>query len=245
MDKEVLAIFSLVVVVALVGLIIHEAFPQDANDITGLGFRKKFKKALRKVEKEVSRTSDRVETEAKRFESRVGAEADRFGRRTSAEWQRFDERVGNELERYSERVEAEINRVDDNIKKLGDKAEEEYKRFINRIKNDVDAQSGAFKNLAKGRVCDAYNSAQKSDVVDVNGFIYNTLVPPIKGILQPHVAMIVRTTLAQIGPAINSIPIFGNALYGMVVAYAEGRGIDQLSERAAKKVIREALEECN
>lgn len=240
MDKEVLVIFSFVVVFALVGLVFSEA----QQDVVSGQVHKKIKRAIRKVEKEVSRTAERVEAEAKRFEGRVGAEAGRFGRRTSAEWQRFDDRVGSELERFSERVEAEINRVDENIKKLGDKAEEEYKRFIERIKRDVDAQSAAFKSLAQGRVCDAYNNAQKSDIVDVNGLIYNALVPPIKDVLRPHVAVVVRTTLAQVGPVINSIPIFGNALYGMIAVYAEGRGIEQLTERAAKKVVREALEEC-
>lgn len=228
-EKEVIAVFSFVIMVALVGLVVQEATP-DENQVTG----QIHKKAKKKLEQAVQK----VKAEAKRFEKDVKEEGRRFNRRTNAEWQRFDERVGNELERFSERVEAEVNRVDENIEKLGDKAKEEWKRFIEKIKSELETQRSVLKGLAKGKICDAYNTAQKSDLYDAKKWIYDTLLPPIKDILRPHVANIVTQVAA---PLNGFLPPIGNALYAIAVSPTT---IDKLTEQAGKKVIREALEEC-
>ena len=257
MDKEVLMVFSFVVVVAFAGLINQALSPAevvvedvsenyiteiDSNEnfdvlsptITGdASLRKKLKRAIRKVEKEVGRVDDNLKKAAEKIE----AEGKRFGKRTNAEWQRFDERVGDELQRFGNRVEDEINRIDDNIKKLGDKAEEEYKRVLRKVREEIDTQKDVLKRLSKGNICNAYNAAQKSDLYDAKKWIYDQLLPVIKPILRPHVATIV----SQVAAPINAIPIIGQAIYVTVVPLATEWG----TEYAAKKVIREALEECN
>lgn len=256
MDKEVLMVFSLVFVVAFVGLvnqasspakvIVEEAYVSEADSNANLNvlsptitgdaswkkMRKKIKQAVKKVEAEVNRVDDNL----KKAADKVEAEGKRFGKRTNAEWQRFDERVGNELERFGDRVEDEFNRIDDNIKKLGDKAEEEYKRVLRKVREEVDTQKEVIKSLSKGNVCNAYNAAQKSDVYDAKQWIYDQLLPVIKPILKPHVAGIV----SQVAAPINAIPVLGQAIYAAVVPLATEWGTDY----AAKKVIRESLEEC-
>lgn len=57
MQKEVYAIFAIVVIVAFVGLVVNEAQPSE--EPTGM-MHKKVKKAWRKVEKQVQRTDDDV-----------------------------------------------------------------------------------------------------------------------------------------------------------------------------------------
>ncbi|GEM_PF-4178062 len=215
----------------------------SADDPTGnASWKKKLKKAWKKsgieqVDNKVKAEVNRVDDNLKKAGDKIEAEGKRFGKRTNAEWQRFDDRAGNELERFGERVEAEVNRVDENLEKLGDKAKEEYKRFIKRIKEELETQRTVFKNLSRGKACDAYNAAQKSDAYDVKKWIYDTLMPPIKDILRPHVT----TLVAQVAAPLNSIPLIGNALYVIAVSPAT---TEKLTEQAAKKAIREALEEC-
>lgn len=267
MDKEAVLIFSAVFVVAFAGLISEALSPEiivddiSANYVYGASldedfgvisptitgdasWRKKLKRAARKVEKQVSRTSQRVEAEVNRVDDnlkkaadKIEAEGKRFGKRTNAEWQRFDDRVINEVERYGNRVEDEFNRIDDNIKKLGDKAEEEYKRLIKRVREEVDTQKDVLKSLSKGNICQTYNAAQKSDLYDAKKWVYDQVLPVIKPILRPHVAAIV----SRVAAPINAIPLIGQAIYVTVVPIATEWGTDY----AAKKVIREALEECN
>ncbi len=271
MEKEAMILFSLVVVVALFGLVFVEAgaLDSDFSDVTGQKskWKKKFKKAFKPIQQEAKRFAGRVEAEAQRVEKKASAEAGRFGARAEDEWKRFDNRVSAELERsadktedefkrYNARIEAEINRVDDNLKKLGKEIEEKVKkeleRLLKKVKNEVEAQKGVFKNMAKGNVCGAYKSAQKSDAYNVNQLIYNQLVPPIKSGIRPVVQGIVQPAIPLVQSALaslNAIPIAGNALYAALapsmLAYMQGPMIDDLSENAAKKAIREALEECN
>lgn len=256
MDKEVVFILSFVVLVAGIGLLsqflgteaVISADEQQFVDntisaggesalsptITGdASWRKKLKRAIRKVEKEAGRVDDNLKKAAQKVE----AEGKRFNKRTNAEWQRFDERVGNELERFGSRVEDEFNRIDDNIKKLGYKAEEEYKRVLRKVKEEVDTQKDVLKSLSKGNICQAYNNAQKSDLYDAKQWIYDQVLPVIKPILRPHVAAIV----SQAAAPINAIPFIGQVIYVTVVPLATEWG----TEYAAKKVVREALEECN
>ena len=236
MDKEILLVFSFVVMVALVGFVIHEAYPDDSNAITG-DFKKP--KWVKKVQKEASRVEARVEKEAARVGERVNAEGQRFGHRVDAEAQRFDERVSNEVERFGGRVDDEFNRIDDNIKKLGDKAQEEYKRVLRQLRSEIDAQVETMRNLAQGRVCDAYQSARQSKVASeqIDKFVSQELLPPIKNALRPQVASIVATIAAPI----NSIPVLGQVIYAAVVPLATEWGTDY----AAKRAIKEALNNCN
>lgn len=260
LENKRFVVLALLSIVSLVSVPFLDAV-FHSDDPTGHGTLKKWKKkakstwqksgiekvddkakaeaerTAKRLKEEAERSKEKIEAEAKRLEERTKAEAGRFGKRVNAEWGRFDDRVGNELERFSERVEAEVNRIPDNIKKLGDKAEAEYKRFLEKIKKELETQKTVFKNLAKGKICDAYQQAQKSDAYDVKKWIYDTLMPPIKNVLRPHVA----TLVTQIAAPLNAIPLVGNVLYAMAVNPAT---IEKLTENAAKKAIREALEEC-
>lgn len=77
MEKEG-AILALLIIVGLFGFILSDAMPHGNDTITGYGIGKKFKKAFRRVEKEVSRSTGKVEAEAKRAEDRVKAEVKRW-----------------------------------------------------------------------------------------------------------------------------------------------------------------------
>ncbi|GEM_PF-3924337 len=255
MDKEVILIFSAVFVVGFAGLFTNlmsanttefaqysvnsESLIIDNGDvysydaISGEFSCRKCKRAIKKVTKEIARVDDNI----KKAVDKVEAEGKRFGKRTNAEWQRFDDRVGNELERFGSHVEDEFNRIDDNIKKLGDKAEEEYKRLIKKVREEIDTQKDVLKSLSKGNICQTYNAAQKSDLYDAKKWIYDQVLPVIKPVLRPHVAAIV----SQVAAPINAIPIIGQVIYVTVVPIATEWGTDY----AAKKVVREALEECN
>jgi len=77
MEKEG-AILVLLIIIGLFGFILSDAMPHDDDTITGYGIGKKFKKAMRRIEKEVSRSTGKVEAEAKRTEDRVKAEVKRW-----------------------------------------------------------------------------------------------------------------------------------------------------------------------
>ncbi len=78
MENGTVAIIAIMAITLMVGLTVSEGMPHGENDITGYGIRKKFKKAMRRVEKEVSRSAGKVEAEGKRFEDRVKAEVKRW-----------------------------------------------------------------------------------------------------------------------------------------------------------------------
>jgi len=257
MDKEVLLIFSAVFVVAFAGLLTNlmstdakivndysvnsESLVANEGDdysydaVTGEFSCRKCKRAIRKVTKEVARVDDNI----KKAADKVAAEAGRFGKRIDAERQRFDDRVINEVERYGNRVEDEFNRIDDNLKEWKDKAGAEIKRARENLKKEIDAQTSTLKNVAQGRVCDAYNSAQQSAVFkeQVDRFVSQQLVAPIKNLVRPQVASIVVSVAAPL----NAIPVVGSIVYAAAVPIMTEWGTDY----AARRVISEALKQCN
>ena len=248
MENYLVGLFTVIVIVGLTLTIIPHV-SDDGNSITG-DFKIKKPNIIKQIQKEASRAEHRIiaeaqreandaTNEAQRFTNRAGKEAGRFGKRADAEWQRTDERVSGELNRFGGRVDAEFNRIDDNIKKLGDKAEAEYKRLLRKVKDEINAQTGTIKNLAQGKVCKGYQEALQSEVLrnKIEDTISRQIIAPIKNLLRPHVASIVATMALPI----NSIPVLGQAIYAAVVPAATEWGTDYAAQRA----INEALKQCD
>lgn len=174
--------------------------------------------------------------EAQRVERKTRAELGRFGERTEAEWGRFDKRVDAEMDRTGDAIEAEWRRVDDNLKKALESPIEEWKRFKEKAQAEIDRQQDVFTDMAKGKVCGAYNKAQKSDSYNVPALM-DSLKVEVENLIRP----LVTATVQLVATPLQSIPYVGSVLYALATSQAP----EPLTKNAARNAIKTALKRCD
>ena len=268
MNKKILILFSVVMVIAMAGFVVAEAYTQQAEGITGSwGMPKFVKKAAHAVKKEVKKAEKKIEKKAEQAVKTVEKTAKKAAKRVGTEAQQFGKKVGNEVENLVQDAE-KIKDLPDKVKGLPSKLESEikktpgritglpgkvkaeieqwaknpekvYKDTIHKVKREIDAQSDTIRNLAQGKVCAAYNHAQESGVYD------SQIKRFISHDLLPPIKTTVRphiaVIVASVAAPINALPVVGQAVYIVVVPAATEWGTDY----AAKKAIKEALKRCD
>ncbi|MBI2109750.1 hypothetical protein HYT58_01095, partial [Candidatus Woesearchaeota archaeon] len=133
-------------------------------------------------------------------------------------------------------AEAEWRRVDDNLKKALESPIEEWNRFKEKAQAEINRQQDIFTDMAKGRVCDAYNKAQKSDSYNV-GAMMESLRVEVENIIRP----LVTATVQLVASPLQSIPYVGTVLYSLAISQAP----EPLTKNAARNAIKTALKRCD